>query len=95
MRAEYTLSVAGFKGEVGAKVVDDSRGFMKAPFALYAGVRGFQRAPSSPWRAILGVLPWSALKEVLALRLNWQAPVCACFVVLGGLSAPREAFQSP
>lgn len=38
VRAEYTLSVAGFKGEVGAKVVDDSRGFMKAPFALYAGV---------------------------------------------------------
>ena len=36
---EYTLSVNGFKGEAGAIVVDDSRGFMKPPFALYAGVR--------------------------------------------------------
>jgi hypothetical protein len=46
VRLEYTLSVQGFRGELGAKVVDDSRGFLKAPFAIYAGVRGVRaRAP--------------------------------------------------
>jgi len=38
VRCEYTISVGGFAGEPGAVVVDDSRGFMKPPFALYAGV---------------------------------------------------------
>ena len=39
VKAEYTLTLDGFS-EDGGRVVDSSKGFMKGPFAFYAGTGG-------------------------------------------------------
>ncbi len=39
VKAEYTLTLDGF-AEDGGRVVDSSKGFMKGPFAFYAGTGG-------------------------------------------------------